>query len=146
MFAIVKKQDNLVVWISNDATVDEESARGSGWELSEYNSSNVDVVEIDSKPEFYLDNVWTYSNGTWETTNQSVLDSVFGTELERTLETIRPIRNSLLQESDVYVLADRWESYAEEKKQEWAKYRQELRDLPSIINDPSNVIWPTKPQ
>ena len=33
-----------------------------------------------------------------------------------------------------------------EKKEEWAQYRQSLRDLPSTVTDPTNVTWPTPPQ
>jgi len=32
-----------------------------------------------------------------------------------------------------------------EKRNEWAEYRQSLRDLPSIVTDPTNVTWPTPP-
>lgn len=30
-------------------------------------------------------------------------------------------------------------------KAAWAKYRQELRDLPAKYDDPNEVVWPTKP-
>ena len=29
--------------------------------------------------------------------------------------------------------------------QEWADYRQALRDLPSLTVDPANPVWPTEP-
>jgi hypothetical protein len=32
-----------------------------------------------------------------------------------------------------------------EKKDEWATYRQSLRDLPNTVTDPTNVTWPTPP-
>lgn len=28
----------------------------------------------------------------------------------------------------------------------WAAYRQQLRDLPSTVEDPLNVVWPEPPQ
>lgn len=32
-----------------------------------------------------------------------------------------------------------------EKQDEWAQYRQALRDLPSTVTDPTQVTWPTPP-
>jgi hypothetical protein len=34
---------------------------------------------------------------------------------------------------------------SEEKKAEWVAYRQALRDLPSTVTDPTQVVWPTPP-
>lgn len=33
-----------------------------------------------------------------------------------------------------------------EKQDEWAQYRHALRDLPSTVMDPTQVVWPTPPQ
>ena len=33
----------------------------------------------------------------------------------------------------------------DEQKAEWATYRQQLRDLPATVTDPTNVTWPTPP-
>ncbi len=54
-------------------------------------------------------------------------------------EAVRNQRNSLLQESDVYALADRITD-------DWTTYRQALRDIPSQAGFPSSVTWPTKPE
>jgi hypothetical protein len=38
---------------------------------------------------------------------------------------------------------------SESKKQEWATYRQQLRDLPVSYTDDnewSDIVWPTKPE
>lgn len=43
---------------------------------------------------------------------------------------VRPRRDLLLQRSDHAVANDRWMSMSEEKRQEWATYRQTLRDVP----------------
>ena len=53
---------------------------------------------------------------------------------------LRDKRNSLLVESDWTQLAD---SPVDDLA--WARYRQELRDLPANTTDPFNPIWPTKP-
>ena len=60
-------------------------------------------------------------------------------------ENLRRERNTLLSESDINVIMDRWEVYTEETKQAWRDYRQDLRDLPANTSDPFNVVWPAKP-
>lgn len=57
---------------------------------------------------------------------------------------IRLERKKLLDESD-------WTQFdtspiSSEKKEEWAVYRQALRDFPATVSDPSQVVWPTKPE
>jgi hypothetical protein len=51
---------------------------------------------------------------------------------------VRSQRDSLLQQSDVYALADRITD-------EWTAYRQALRDIPTQAGFPASVTWPTKP-
>jgi len=51
---------------------------------------------------------------------------------------VRSQRDSLLQQSDVYALADRITDA-------WTAYRQDLRDIPSQAGFPSDITWPTKP-
>lgn len=53
--------------------------------------------------------------------------------------TVRDQRNALLQQSDVYALADRITD-------DWTTYRQALRDIPAQSGFPSSVTWPTKPE
>lgn len=60
-------------------------------------------------------------------------------------EGLRVQRNELLVDSDNYVRSDRWATYTEEKRVEWATYRQALRDLPQNTSDPFNPVWPVKP-
>jgi len=52
---------------------------------------------------------------------------------------IRSQRDSLLQQSDVYALADKITDG-------WTTYRQALRDIPSQAGFPFSVTWPTKPE
>lgn len=59
------------------------------------------------------------------------------------LENIRGERNILLSKSDWTQIPD--SPLDNTKKQEWATYRQALRDLPANTEDPSNPTWPTKP-
>lgn len=52
---------------------------------------------------------------------------------------VRKQRDSLLQQSDVYALADRITD-------DWTTYRQALRDIPAQDGFPFSVNWPTKPE
>lgn len=53
------------------------------------------------------------------------------------------VRNGLLAASDWTQSPD--SPLSGSKKQEWATYRQALRDLPENTTDPRNPTWPTKP-
>ena len=55
-------------------------------------------------------------------------------------EFMRGKRNALLGATDIYALSDRIMT------NEMKNYRQKLRDLPSVTADPTNVVWPTKPE
>lgn len=52
---------------------------------------------------------------------------------------VRKERNKRLEETDWYALSDVVMSDA------MKDYRQELRDLPTSVPDPMDVVWPTKP-
>lgn len=56
---------------------------------------------------------------------------------------VRSVRNLYLSECDWTQLPD--SPLTPEKKEEWAVYRQELRDVTSQP-DPFNITWPTKPE
>ncbi len=88
-------------------------------------------------------------NGEWITVPMSD-DEV--KELEETraahdadITPIRHERNSLLIQSDWTQIAD--SPLTDEKKAEWATYRQELRDFPSTASKVSEFgDWPTQPE
>ena len=56
---------------------------------------------------------------------------------------LREQRNSKLTECDWTRMDDNGLSTS--KKNEWATYRQTLRDLPANTSDPKNPTWPTEP-
>ena len=60
------------------------------------------------------------------------------------LKELRTKRNTLLDQSDKYVTID-FPHPTPEARQAWLDYRQALRDLPSVTEDPANVVWPTPP-
>ena len=53
---------------------------------------------------------------------------------------IRSRRNVFLNQSDWTQLDD-----SKENKEAWARYRQELRDIPQTFSTAESVIWPLKP-
>jgi hypothetical protein len=59
-----------------------------------------------------------------------------------TWETIRQKRDELIKSSDWIFLPD----VALKNKEAWLAYRQALRDIPQNFKDPSEVIWPEKPE
>lgn len=60
------------------------------------------------------------------------------------MNTIRYERNTLLKDSDIYVIPD-WPHTTPEARQAWLDYRQTLRDLPANTTDPENPVWPEAP-
>ena len=59
-------------------------------------------------------------------------------------QRIREQRNVFIQKTDYLATID-YPHATPEKKQEWLDYRQALRDLPSVTEDPLNPVWPTAP-
>jgi hypothetical protein len=67
------------------------------------------------------------------------------TDVEADAELVQKIRNDrteMLRASDWTQLPD--SPLTDTKKQEWATYRQQLRDMPTTDN-PANPTWPSKP-
>lgn len=58
-------------------------------------------------------------------------------------EQARGKRNSLLAESDIYMIADY--PITEQQRRAWMSYRQALRDIPEQEGWPMNIVWPEKP-
>ena len=61
------------------------------------------------------------------------------------LDDVRKERDILLDRTDKYIVAD-YPHPTEEAKQAWLDYRQALRDLPSVTEDPANPVWPVPPE
>jgi uncharacterized protein YjiS (DUF1127 family) len=60
------------------------------------------------------------------------------------LKELRTKRNTLLEQTDRYALPD-WPHASLAKQTEWIEYRQALRDLPRLTEDPANPVWPVQP-
>ena len=60
------------------------------------------------------------------------------------LKELRKERDTLLTQTDKYVIPD-WPHASVESANAWVTYRQALRDLPSVTEDPANPVWPVQP-
>jgi hypothetical protein len=63
---------------------------------------------------------------------------------EQLWNIVRGRRDTLLTQSDILVLPDRWNSYTEQKQNALSAYRQALRDITEQSN-PANITWPVLP-
>ena len=78
----------------------------------------------------------------WEVTDASAEEIQNRTEAKA--DSIREVRNIEIAVCDWTQLPDT--PLSTEKKQEWAVYRQELRDITSQPGFPWEIDWPTKPE
>ena len=84
--------------------------------------------------------------GNYSGLEYKILDNEAVLRTEPITDLIRNIRNDMLSASDWTQTIDCPLSNA--KKAEWATYRQELRDLPSLHESTTNindVVFPTQP-
>jgi hypothetical protein len=97
----------------------------------------------------YENIVWTVGIVTERPTKEQVLNKAQELYDGEAMKRLRIHRKILMSESDWTQGAD--SPLSDEKKTEWATYRQALRDLPSTaspeLDGPfiSNVDWPTEP-
>ena len=60
--------------------------------------------------------------------------------IEKLWIAVRNQRDLLLSKCDWRVLPD-----VGNNKEDWMTYRQNLRDIPNVQNDPNNIEWPIEP-
>lgn len=94
----------------------------------------VDVTDLDPAPA----EGWAYVN--------SAFAPPPGPSADELMRTLRAERDRRLAKSDIMVMPDRWETYTADQRAAWAKYRNELRDLPERTDDPAAPQWPAYPQ
>ena len=63
--------------------------------------------------------------------------------VEQLWKNLRQERNQRLAEVDWIFSTDY--HIPDQLRDEWTRYRQALRDLPSLTEDPENPVWPEKP-
>jgi hypothetical protein len=73
---------------------------------------------------------------------QSWIGQIWAFDSTKALAKIRIERDARITACDYTQLSD--VPFSEEKREQWAVYRQALRNFPAIC-DPKNPIWPTQP-
>lgn len=122
--------DIRIVYVTDDNLPSEECGKNLRHFIDEY-WWNRDFVWLGKKPNKHA--IWNFYSSKWEW------------DADLILQDIRVLRNSKLKQSDWTQLPD--SPLTDEKKAEWSKYRQALRDLPnSDISDPNLIQWPQSPE
>lgn len=96
---------------------------------TQYIENNV-AVDMPAKPNEWC--VFNYSTKTWDA------------DFESANIIQKSKRQLLLSNSDWTQIPNN--PLTEQKQQEWAVYRQQLRDVTSQSGYPFNVVWPVKPE
>jgi len=96
---------------------------------------------------------WWSSGETWESIRlpdgyEKPPKEEFETKLQQLIEEhkwkdFRQERDRRLAEVDWIFSTDY--HIPDQMRDEWTRYRQALRDLPSLTEDPENPVWPEKP-
>ena len=105
------------------------------------------VVENENKPVFVSSSYVIEENLVREVIvtrdkTQEEIEEEAVRELEMGWNLVRSQRDEMLQQSDLLVLIDKWETLSEERKNEIRIYRQALRDIPQTFETPESVVWP----
>jgi len=66
-------------------------------------------------------------------------------DIAREWFAVRYQRDILISQSDWTQLPDVQTSMTDAQKSAWLLYRKQLRDITIAYDDPSKVVWPTKP-
>lgn len=108
---------------------DGEAVIEGAYKDSLYYYDGDNMVKKPTMPSIYHD--WDAASKSW-VLNSDRLNAVF-----------RAQRNEMLAACDWTQMPD--VDLTDAKKQEWAAYRQALRDLPANTTDPANPDWPLPP-
>jgi len=121
-----------------------------------YNKQTNEIIgTVEGNSEAYDNETEGFLEGYFDAINYKIVDGVpvLRSENEKqslisqrdvyTLESLRSDRDDLLAASDWTQSPD--SPLSDNKKAEWATYRQQLRDLPANTSDPANPSWPEKP-
>lgn len=88
----------------------------------------------------YIDVPKPYPWDKWDSLNQQWVD---GRDVDEWKTNIKAERDGKLYQSDWTQIPNN--PLTSEKQQEWAVYRQQLRDVTKQSGYPLNVVWPTPP-
>ena len=91
--------------------------------------------------DYDLDKItWLGENPPTTPAKEDIIAKASELQTEADWEDLRKMRTEKLQETDYFGMPDVTMS------DEMREYRQALRDLPANTADPTNPVWPTKPE
>ena len=108
-----------------------------------------DILRIDYSVTFPLEWGTTYESIVFPKGYEKPPKAEFEAKLQERLDAqplkdLRKQRDTLLAKTDKYANTD-WPHASLAKQTEWIEYRQALRNLPSVTEDPVNPVWPVRP-
>jgi hypothetical protein len=124
--------------ISNFNALDDQSLKQFGWYPHRFVPAIVDETIVVTGSTFVVENDEVVEYQTTRTKTESEIAE----EINQKWINIRSQRAIYVQESDWTQIAD--VPMSDEKKLEWATYRQSLRDITNY-ESPDEVVWPEKP-
>lgn len=107
-----------------------ENFMGMGWNPMHHYWDGSEFVHVGNPPNRHA----IYNGDEWEW------------DAEALMSDIRAMRTNKLKSCDWTQMTDA--PLTEEQKSAWQSYRQELRDFPSTLDNPSSIeelVWPTIP-
>ena len=120
-------------------------------EYTTYNTTTGEILESGSTnvalSEIPLQEGQSIIEGIYDVGTYKIINGVAEEQVIDFWSTIRLQRNELLKQSDWTQVNDC--PLSDSKKQEWATYRQSLRDLPATyqsVNNIADVIFPSTPE
>lgn len=128
--------------VSNFDLLPEEIVLAYGW-LPYFKVSDDREVVVDSTKQIFEDRV--VETFTTRDKTQEEIDQENNEILQNKWLEVRERRDEFLKSSDKYALVDVWNTMDSAKQEEWAVYRQKLRDIPQEYADPDLVIFPEVP-
>lgn len=128
--------------VSNFYLLPEDEIKKHGWLPVETISDN---KEIQENVEYIIEENLVKEIITTRDKTQEEIDKEKASQFEGEWHSVRIKRNNLLTDSDIEIVADKWENMDASVKLAWSTYRQELRNIPQTFSIPSEVIWPNKP-
>jgi|11_taG_2_1085331.scaffolds.fasta_scaffold01942_6 hypothetical protein len=110
------------------------------WAIKDADDNILNVFEGEANNDF-IGQAW--ADGVLISSVEQLPDVTIEVDEPSAYDLLREDRNKALAESD-------WTQFNDSplsgvKKQEWATYRQQLRDLPANTDDPANPVWPIQP-
>ncbi len=133
-------ENNNVVAIADEFTI-VENVYVSGIISTGISTERGRVEDVPPCPDLFVPFAWKIVEGSWEIADIYAIEQAHFLAKEAKGNEVRAERDKLLAESDWTQLPD----VVLSNKEDWTKYRQDLRDISKQEGFPYSVVFPTKP-